>query len=97
MLRFLRVRGDSLTPNFEHGDFVLVSKIPFLFRSPSPGDVIVFHQPGYGELIKFIQSVNPDGELFVIGTRPESSDSRVFGAIRKEAIVGKVIWHIKKI
>ncbi len=96
MLKLLKIEGDSLTPNFEHGDFVLVSKIPFLFHSPSHGDVVAFHQPGYGLLIKYIQSVNPDGELNVIGTRPESIDSRVFGAVRQEDMIGKVVWHIRK-
>jgi signal peptidase I len=96
MLKFLKVGGDSLSPNFEHGDFVLVSKIPFLFRQPAPGDVIAFRQPGYGLLIKRIESINSDGEANVIGTRPESVDSRVFGAVRQEDMVGKVIWHIRK-
>lgn len=96
MLKLLKIVGDSLTPNFEHGDFVLVSKIPFLFRPPSPGDVVAFHQPGYGLLIKLIQSVNPDGEFNVIGTRSESIDSRVFGAVRKAEMIGKVVWHIRK-
>jgi signal peptidase I len=96
MLKFFKIGGNSLNPKFEHGDFVLVSKIPFLFRPPAPGDVIAFHQPGYGLLIKLIESVNPDGELNVIGTQPESVDSRVFGAVRQDDLVGKVIWHIRK-
>jgi signal peptidase I len=96
MLKFLKVGEDSLSPYFEHGDFVLVSKIPFLFHPPAPGDVIAFHQPGYGLLIKRIESVNPDGEVNVIGTQPESVDSRVFGSVRQKDMVGKVIWHIRK-
>ncbi len=96
MLKLLKIMGDSLTPGYGHGDFVLVSKIPFFFRSPSPGDVVAFHQPGYGLLIKRIQSVKPDGEMNVIGTRPESVDSRVFGTVRQEDIIGKVVWHIRK-
>ena len=42
MLRWIKIRGDSLLPDFHEGDFVLISKIPFFFRSPSPGDVVVF-------------------------------------------------------
>ena len=96
MLRLLKVAGDSLAPEIQPGDFVLVSKIPFLFTPPSPGDVIAFHQPGYGLLIKRIQNINPDGGVNVIGTHPESVDSRVFGAVRREDMIGKVIWHIRK-
>ena len=46
MLKILKVTEDSLAPEYQNGDFVLVSKIPFLFVPPSPGDIIAFHQPG---------------------------------------------------
>jgi len=96
MLRLLKIWGESLTPEYLNGDFVLVSKIPFLFSPPSPGDVIAFHQPGYGLLIKRIQNRSEDGAVNVIGNHPESVDSRVFGPVRKTDILGKVIWHIRQ-
>jgi signal peptidase I len=96
MLRFLKVTGDSLAPEYQEGDFVLVSKIPFYLVPPSPGDVIAFRQPGYGLLIKRIQNIAPDGGLNVIGNHPDSIDSRVFGTVRRTDIIGKVIWHILK-
>jgi phage repressor protein C with HTH and peptisase S24 domain len=96
MLRFLKVTGDSLAPEYQEGDFVLVSKIPFHLVPPSPGDVIAFRQPGYGLLIKRIQNIAPDGGLNVIGDHPESIDSRVFGTVRRMDLLGKVIWHIRK-
>jgi len=96
MLRLLKVTGNSLTPEYQEGDFVFISKIPFLFVQPSPGDIIAFHQPGYGFLIKRIQQVASDGSLNVVGTQPESIDSRIFGSIKREDLLGKVIWHIRK-
>ena len=36
MLKFLKVAEDSLAPEFQSGDFVLVSKIPFLFVPSIP-------------------------------------------------------------
>jgi signal peptidase I len=96
MLKLLKIVGESLSPDFEHGDFVLVSKIPFLFSPPAVGDVIAFHQPGYGTLIKRIQAVEAKGGVQVIGTQPDSTDSRVFGPVRSEDIIGKVVWHIHK-
>jgi signal peptidase I len=96
MLRLLRVAGESLTPEFEHGDFVLVSKIPFLFSPPAPGDVVAFYQPGYGLLIKRIQAINPDGGVMVSGSHPESVDSHVFGAVKPTDLLGKVVWHVRK-
>ena len=32
----------------------------------------------------------------VLGTHPESVDSRRFGAVSPADVVGKVIWHIKR-
>ncbi len=96
MLKLLKISGDSLAPEYQIGDFVMISKIPFLFVPPSPGDIIAFRQPGYGLLIKRIQQITPDGELIVVGSHPESVDSRVFGPIKKENILGKVFWHIQK-
>jgi phage repressor protein C with HTH and peptisase S24 domain len=97
MLRLLKIMGDSLAPEYRGGDFVLVSKIPFFFAPPSAGNVVAFRQPGYGLLIKRIQQITPDGEVYVIGTNPLSIDSREFGPIRREAILGKVIWHIRQV
>ena len=96
MLRLLKITGESLAPEYQEGDFVFVSKIPFWFSPPSSGDVIAFHQPGYGLLIKRIRQVDQGNTLHVIGTHEGSVDSRTFGAVRREQIVGKVIWHIRK-
>jgi len=96
MLKLLKITGDSLIPEYQNGDFVIISKIPFLFTPPSLGDVIAFHQPGYGLLIKRIQHVTQYGEINVVGSHPESIDSRVFGSVKRESILGKVIWHIRK-
>ena len=96
MLWLYKITGESLTPEYQEGDFVLVCKIPFLINPPSPGDVIAFNQPGYGLMIKHIQSITPDGSIQVTGTHPESIDSRVFGPIRRSDIKGKVVWHIRK-
>ncbi len=97
MIHVMKVTEQSLSPFFLEGDFVVVSKIPFFFRPPAPGDVVVFNHPTYGKMIKEVEQVSPDGdELFVVGTHPLSTDSRQFGPIRKEMLLGKVVWHIRK-
>ncbi len=40
MFRLLKIRGQSLFPDYQNGDFVLVSKIPIFFNRLHPGDVI---------------------------------------------------------
>src|SRR5512145_780596 len=96
MLRIFAVTENSMTPEFSEGDFVLVAKIPF-FLSVRAGDVVVFHHPPYGMLIKRVQEISPDGqELTVWGTNSNSIDSRTFGAIDFKEVLGKVIWHVKR-
>ena len=97
MFRILRVSGDSLMPTYQDGDFVIVSKIPLFFRSPRPGDVIVFQHAHYGVLIKKVAQVVAGGErLFVVGTHEHSVDSRRFGAIDRRDVLGKVVGHIPR-
>jgi nickel-type superoxide dismutase maturation protease len=96
MLRALRITGNSLYPLFQEGDFVLVSKIPFYFRSPRAGDIVIFPHPVFGTMIKRVESVVADSQVFVTGTNADSLDSRQLGPIPISELVGKVIWHIRK-
>ena len=97
MAKLLKVTGASLEPSYQDGDFVLVSKIPILFRFVRKGDVIVFHHEVYGTLIKRIDRLVPEQNgYYVLGKREDSIDSRIIGIIAKKDVIGKVIWHISK-
>ena len=97
MLRIIKVTGQSLSPEYEEGDYVVVTTLPFFFDSLKQGDKVVFRHPVYGTMIKQIQHIDPQtGDLFVIGTHPQSTDSRQFGAIPLSWLTGKVLWHIPK-
>ena len=97
MFRLLKISGNSLTPSYQEGDFVLVSKIPYLFGAIKQGDVIAFRHSEYGTMIKKVQNVSPYGDqINVVGTHEYSVDSKRFGPIHKGDVLGKVIWHIKK-
>lgn len=39
------VRGQSMEPNFEDGDYLIVDEISYRFREPQRGEVIVFKFP----------------------------------------------------
>ena len=97
MFKLLKVSGNSLSPVYQEGDFVVVSTVPLLFGMLKRGDIIVFRHEVYGTLIKMVEAIAPGGgELSVVGTREDSVDSRRFGAISRQDVIGKVIWHIKK-
>lgn len=54
-------------------------------------NIVVVKQNGK-EIIKRIQTIF-DQSIFVIGDNHESTDSRNFGPIEKNKIIGKVIWY----
>lgn len=97
ILKIWRIRGQSMSPEIEEGDFVVISKIPFLtyFR---PGDQIIFHHPHYGMLIKrIVKADNQERLYWVAGNHPDSIDSHKIGPVAEHQIIGKVIWHIRRI
>ena len=94
MLRFLKITGNSMSPDFQEGDFVLLATLPYVIKHLKVGDTIIFNHKIYGTLIKRIASFDPrTTEAYVEGTRPDSLDSRRLGTIRRDAIRGKVIAH----
>jgi signal peptidase I len=44
-VRFI-VEGPSMQPNFETGQFLIVSRLNYLLGEPERGDIVVFHPPG---------------------------------------------------
>jgi nickel-type superoxide dismutase maturation protease len=95
VLQLLRVTGESLSPFFVQGDYVLVTKLPFALERLKAGDIVVFRHPAYGVMIKRLERLSEDGqELYVLGAHPESTDSRSFGPVPRRWVTGKVIWRI---
>ena len=95
ILRLLKVTGNSLMPEIREGDFVLISDIPFRLRTVRAGEIIVFRHRVYGTMVKKVQRLDAAGQIYVTGTNPESVDSREFGSISSDQVIGKVIWHIR--
>ena len=97
MLRRIKVSGNSLSPDFSEGDFVITVKIPLFLRFLRQGDVVVFTQPPYGTMIKKVEWVDPIlNQVFVIGMHKNSIDSRTFGPVSSQNLIGKVFWHIRR-
>ncbi|NMB87608.1 MAG: hypothetical protein GYA17_04570 [Chloroflexi bacterium] len=94
----MRITGRSMEPELYAGDFVVVRKVPCGVSSRlRPGDLLVFYQPGYGLLVKRLESIQPtDRRLVVAGLHPDSADSRTFGPVDPERVIGRVLWRIHK-
>lgn len=96
MIRFWRVRGQSLYPEVKDGDFVLALKLPILFPI-RVGDMIVFRKQPYGVLIKQVERYDAREQVFwVRGRHPDSVDSRTFGGVQTHEVLGKVIARFSK-
>jgi signal peptidase I len=97
MCRILKISGNSLLPEYQDGDYVIASKVSLRLKRPISGDVVVFRIPEYGILIKRVDHVLPGGEqVFVLGTDPLSTDSRLFGPVQVHNLDGRVIYHIHR-
>jgi len=138
------VSGQSMEPNFENGQYLIIDEFSYHFREPQRGEVVVFRYPndpskffikriiglpgekieirgndlyifneqfpggvlleeGYlensvytGNLISTLDS----NEYFVLGdNRPQSSDSRIWGSLKENLIIGRAwirLWPFNK-
>ncbi len=131
------VRGASMEPNFDNGQYLVINEVGYRFEEPNRGEVIVFKYPPDpsqyyikriiglpeevveikdGQVIIYNQEYPegmildesdylPEGKItqgrihlklggsqyFVLGdNRQASSDSRQWGALPREYIVGRV-------
>ena len=131
------VKGQSMDPNFGHGDYLIVDEISYRFSEPQRGEVIVFKYPEDpshrfikrivglpGETVEIrdgkviiykdgasqildeseylsdsvtagdFQITLGENEYFVLGdNRSFSFDSRRFGVLPGDKIIGRVIFR----
>ena len=85
----LRVTGDSMSPCLKNGDEILIKKVVNL----KIGDVVLANHPFKQsvKILKRISEITEDGKYFLVGDNLiESTDSRTFGTISLNEILGKV-------
>lgn len=138
------VKGQSMEPNFENGDYLIIDEITYRFRAPERGEVVVFKYPNDpsqkyikriiglpgetaqvqdskviildkdGKNVSLDESVYLSGvltpgtakatllrdEYFVLGdNRYASSDSRSWGVLPRDNIIGRALiraWPLKE-
>ena len=99
-------QGRSMLPTLKPGSLLVVNKAAFGFRipgagiylfhwsAPKPGDLLVFYTPLGERAVKRCHSIHDDGTLFVRGDNDlESFDSRSYGLVPMDHILGKVVAH----
>lgn len=91
----LQIFGKSMSPVYKAGDMVLVNKLAYFLSNPKRGDIVVLADPRDQRLILKRIAKIAQKKYFVLGdNEKKSTDSRLFGWIKKEQIIGKVIYHL---
>jgi signal peptidase I len=81
-----------MEPLIKNGNTVLVSNIFYLFKNPKVGDVVAFKNLNGKILIKRITK-KENKKFFIEGdNKKDSLDSKSFGMISGDKILGKVIY-----
>jgi len=92
LLQKYKISGHSMEPILKNGDTVLVSDLSYLFKSPKIDDIVAFKGKESEVLIKRIKGIK-NGKFFLRGdNKDDSFDSKNFGYIEKENIIGKLIY-----
>ena len=88
-----KVKGRSMEPHIAEGSKILVSRVAYLFVDPEPNEVIVLKHPTENiPVIKRVRHISDDGQIFVVGDNlNHSTDSRHFGYIERNSVIGKVM------
>jgi len=92
--RAFRVEGDSMVPTLKNGDVVLIDE-----RSRvEVGSVVLAHHPykARTKIVKRVSAIDADGRLVLSGDNPaHSTDSRSFGTVTVESIIGCVVSRLR--
>ncbi len=102
------VKGQSMQPTLRDGQILAVDLVTYRFNSPERGDVVIVTYAGDDRVrfVKRILGLAGDtvmvngepvlleaGQYYVVGdNRDHSTDSRAYGPIGQEQILGKIAW-----
>ncbi|MBJ7539697.1 S24/S26 family peptidase [Marinomonas transparens] len=92
MFRLIKVKGDSMVPRLQDGDFVFTSRF---YRQLTVDQLVVVDHALYGFIVKRVLHIAPDGQLWLGGENNKSLQSERIGWVSPRRVVGKVIWCIR--
>lgn len=93
MLKIIRVQGESMSPLYESGDYLLAATW-FFVRRLRDGDVVVFTDETVGLMVKRIRAVTDEG-FYMEGMNSRSVSTESMGLVTAERIQAKVFYAIR--
>lgn len=95
-----KVLGHSMEPTLNAGDTLIVSSIPYWFKKPQKGNIVLFLETKSKKyfikrIVKIDRSAQKDKYFLAGDNRNDSKDSKTFGLIERKNILGKVIYKFK--
>ena len=83
-----------MEPTFRNGDKILATNIFYLFKSPKVNDIVVFKDNNNNIFIKRIVDIGNKSYIVLGDNKKDSLDSRQFGTIQRNQILGKFIYKL---
>ncbi|HBR98531.1 MAG TPA: peptidase S24 [Gammaproteobacteria bacterium] len=92
MLGVFRIRGDSMSPGLQSGDFVVALTA---FCRARLGRLLVVRHPQYGIIVKRVIGIDADDACWLGSDHEAGVSSERMGRVLSDHIVGRVIWRIR--
>jgi len=93
MLSLYEVKGNSMLPSLNSGDFVFANQFYFVVRV---NDVVVVNHPYYHRIIKRVARICQIRGFLLCGDHEDSVSSKKMGWVTQPQIEGKVMFSIRK-
>lgn len=90
MIRIRRIVGESMSPTFRPGDIVIVWRA---WPRYMVGDIVMVRHNGREKIKRLHDHDKQHAQVYLLGDNPaHSTDSRSFGWLDQQTLMGKVIW-----
>lgn len=101
-LEIVCVEGDSMEPSLSSGQYLLVrrfnqNRFPQAKRNLTVGDLVLVErqaQPGIEYVKRIHEIAGSPPEFFLLSDNPRGNDSRKWGLLREDEIIGYIVKKV---
>jgi phage repressor protein C with HTH and peptisase S24 domain len=94
LLGKFKIVGHSMEPQIKDGQPVLISSLPYWFKTPRINDIVAFEDNNDKVLVKRISKIQNGKYFFEGDNKNDSLDSRKLGSFSKSRIIGEIIFKL---